>query len=227
MANVPANNPDASLEATPPSADTSVKKTEPAPAGGISDKLTGAVESVKGAVEKVPAAMSEVQEKCVNAIREGKGVIRNAVAGSGSITQELKGVGKSYLEMAKTTLTAAPTALGQLVTLHPIKAVTTTTEGSFKILGELIKVATSPARLVVAGGSQLLGLTRAIVGIPGAAIRTVAGSPRLAINWVNSSIMTLDSALFGKEESADKASKEASLPPPPSGVETDMARGSV
>jgi len=129
-------------EVRSPSAETArpPKKALPPEEASTPEQTPSSEEAIKGAIQKT----KETFESLPN-IPSPRGVIegglssaRESLVGSLSMTQELEHLGSDYSDFYKKAITVPPKALLDLVSLHPIDAVTQAVDGAKKICGDLI-----------------------------------------------------------------------------------------
>ncbi len=105
------------------------------------------------------------------------GKARETIIGSGSLKEEISGLGRAYLDVSKQMIVTPPKALWELVRLHPINAARETARGFGDVLGSTVKMATSPSRLAVAGAGKVAKAAKKTAKMPFKLAAGIAKSP--------------------------------------------------
>ena len=132
-----------------------------------------ALESLEG--------LKHPKEQLNSAIQKAK----DTIVGSGSIKKELATVKNAVIDTPKEAVVTPLKSLDQLVHLHPIDATEELASGAGNVIGNLVKVATSPARLGIAGVSAGAEAVKAVAKMPVKGMEIIVKSPFYVWNTIN------------------------------------------
>lgn len=129
-------------ESKPQSAETAQpsKKALPPEEASTPEQTPSSEEAIKGAIQKTKETFESLPSipSPRGVVEGGLSSARESLVGSLSMTQELEHLGSDYADFYKKAITVPPKALLDLVSLHPIDAVTQAVDGAKKICDDLI-----------------------------------------------------------------------------------------
>lgn len=142
-------------------------------------------------VIRTEEAMSETpaqsKERLGGAIQKAK----ETIIGSGSLVKEIGDAGKVYLDIPKEMVVTPFKAMGELVHLHPIGATKKIIQGTGEITKDIVKIATTPSRLAIAGTSVATRAVGKTAKAPLNAAVWIAKSPLRVFDMLNKGVNKL------------------------------------
>lgn len=136
----------------------------------------------------------EVIETPAESIERLGGAIKKAketIIGSGSLVKEIGNAGNAYLGIPKEMVVTPFKAMGELIRLHPIEATKKITQGAGEIAKDIVKIATTPSRLAIAGTSVATRTVGKTAKAPLKAVAWVTKSPLRVFDMLNKGINKL------------------------------------
>lgn len=113
---------------------------------------------------------------------------RDTIIGSGSIKEEISKLGDRYLNIPKNIVGTPLKTLGDLLTLHPLKATGDLIGGGVQLFKDSFSIATAPSRLAVAGAKATGETASEVVKLPFKGAELAIKSPFLVWNTLDKGV---------------------------------------
>jgi hypothetical protein len=152
---------------------TPMPPTEPAQEIGRAENMMEEMKAPDTASEYIPESIEHPKGRITMAI----GKARETILGNGSLPDEIKGLGRSYVNFYKVNVGSNLRCLRDLVTLHPVRAAKEFAFGTTGNLGNMAKIVSSPVRLGYSAGASVANIGKETAKLPFKAAAGVAKSP--------------------------------------------------